>query len=58
MGNDNINVCSNSYIKQKMARFGFANDIEVENNFRKNCDVGLPRNNLLIFRKISYFICE
>ena len=52
---DNINICSNSYIKQKMARFGFTNDIEVENNFRKNCDVGPPRNDLMVFRKNQLF---
>ena len=53
-----INPRPNSYIKRKMAKLGFTNDIEVENRFRNRCDIGPHKQSIMVFRKIQFNVCD
>lgn len=50
-GTGHYNEQNNDYIKSKMSKLGYINDIESEKSFRSNCSLGWFKNTIMVFRR-------
>ena len=51
-GTGHVNEQNNDYIKSKICKMGYTNDIEAEKYLRANCDCGWFTNTIMVFRKV------
>ena len=52
-GRGHINEQNNDYIKEKIMKLGYTNDIEAEQKMREAASLGWFKNTLMVFRKIN-----
>lgn len=50
-GHGHFNEQNNDYIKSKICKLGYVNDIESENKLRNNCHFSYFKNTIMVFRK-------
>lgn len=50
-GDGHVNEQSNDYIKQKLLNLGYTNDVEAEQELRKNSTAHWFKNTIMVFRK-------
>lgn len=51
-GHGHFNEQNNDYVKEKICKLGYINDVEQENFFRERCSLGWFRNTIMVFRRI------
>ena len=52
-GRGHINEQNNDYIKEKIMKLGYTNDVEAEQKMRAAASLGWFKNTLMVFRKIN-----
>ena len=52
-GYGHFNEQNNDYIKSKICKLGYINDIESENQLRKHSSLWWFKNTIMVFRKIK-----
>jgi len=50
-GHGHFNEQNNDYIKSKICKLGYANDVKSENKLRRDSTLGWFKNTIMVFRK-------
>jgi len=50
-GHGHVNEKNNDYIKSKICKLGYANDVKSENKLRRDSTLGWFKNTIMVFRK-------